>query len=341
MKKRILAFALAIVTAGSIFTGCGINKNAALITIDGNTVCTAGEANLAARYTQALYEKLYDGYFGETMWSTDLYGLGTTFEFDIKNAVKNELEEDAILVLQAKDYGVELTAEQKQAIEEAADKFIAANNDKTLKVMTADRDTVIKYLTDRAVSVAVKEAIKAAANITVTKDEAWQRTFTYAFFPISEMVDANGNAQYPTKEFLESQKAAADAVAAAEDFNTAIANLDEKNTKTANYVYTKGETEDPTIDMEVIKAAEALKEGQVSPVVEVAEVGYYVVRLNSEYDEAATNEMIEEMTRDQENEVVEARKKEWKDATKYEFDDKLWSKIEFDSMFKFIGESAQ
>ena len=341
MVKKSLTFAtVAMLVVGSLFTGCGINNNKALVKINGGEdVITLGEANFAARYMQAVYEKMYDGYFGEDMWSTDLYGLGTTFEQDIKIAVQSNLEDDYVCIQHAAEYGVELSEDDKKAIEEAADKFIELNDAKVLKLMSADKDTVVKYLTNCTIATRTKKAIKEAANVTVTKDEAWQRTFTYVLFKMDAMVDASGNTAYPTEEFIASQKEKAEAVAAAADFNAAISDIDSNNAASANYVYTKGETEDPTLDMAVINAAEALTvEGQVSPVIEVPEVGYYVVRLNSDFDESATNDKMENIKYEKERDAYNEKKDEWFKELDWSFNDKAWSKVKFDTMFNFTDK---
>lgn len=338
--KKFYSIVAATAIAATCLTGCGINNNAALVKVNGGEdTISMGYANFAARYMQAVYEKMYNGYFGDTMWTADLYGVGTTFEDDIKGAVREEITELYLCSKHAEELGVSLSDEEKNAIAEAADKFISSNGAKTLKIMSADKDTVVKYLTDCAVAQKVKDVVKTAANVEVTKDEAWQRTFTYALFKIDAMVEADGNAKYPTEEFISLQKEAAEDVATAPDFNTAVASLDEKNATTANYVYTKGVTEDGVINSAVLEAAEALtKEGQVSPVIEVPEVGYYVIRLNSDYDDAATKDKMEDLKIQKESEAFETQKDEWLDALDWDFDINQWAKIKYDTMFNNVSK---
>ena len=70
--KRWSALLLSGVMAASMLTGCGMNKNETVATFD-ETEVPLGVANFAARFLQATYDDFYVAYFGEDVWSSDLY----------------------------------------------------------------------------------------------------------------------------------------------------------------------------------------------------------------------------------------------------------------------------
>ena len=71
-----------------------------------------------------------------------LYGNGNTFEEDVKSDVMDSLQEQYLLVHHASDYGVELTEEEKSAIETAASQFLADNTEKAIEQMGATQEYV-------------------------------------------------------------------------------------------------------------------------------------------------------------------------------------------------------
>lgn len=88
--KRWSALLLSGVMAASMLTGCGMNKNETVATFD-ETEVPLGVANFAARFLQATYDDFYVAYFGEDVWSSDLYNNGTTMQDNIKDSVMQSL----------------------------------------------------------------------------------------------------------------------------------------------------------------------------------------------------------------------------------------------------------
>ena len=149
--KKAMALILAGALCASVFTGCGINKNATAATMKNQTV-TMGVANFLCRYEQAAMEDLYKMYLGgsgstDNIWSKDLSGNGTTLEDSTKDQAMEELHEMYTLQQHMSDYNVEITDDDKAAIKEAAQKFISANSKEALDEMGATEDVVEEVLT--------------------------------------------------------------------------------------------------------------------------------------------------------------------------------------------------
>ena len=166
MKNRLTRMAAVAMAAIALFTGCGINYNATLVTItnDGEMdKISLGYGNFVARYTQALYDSYYGSILSDGFWDTDMYGNGNTMEADTKDSVMDEMKTAYLCKVHAAEYGVELTDDQTKAIDAAAKKFMEENDEKALSELGAKEDYVRDYLTYRTYYVMVKEKVDAEA----------------------------------------------------------------------------------------------------------------------------------------------------------------------------------
>ena len=74
-SKEIYTLLVSGVLAASMLVGCGgINKNETVATLDGQEI-KLGVANFAARLQQAEADDFYRAYFGDDVWSSDLYTM--------------------------------------------------------------------------------------------------------------------------------------------------------------------------------------------------------------------------------------------------------------------------
>lgn len=329
-KRSAVTMTLAI-SATVLLTGCSgfMNKQAALVDINkGEATITLGYGNFVAKYNQAMYERAYGSYFGEDMWTQDMYGNGNTFEEDIKSELLDQMEEEYLLKLHAEDYKVALTEEDEKAIDKAAEKFMEDNAAAAIKAMGAKKEYVADMLTYATFAQRVTEAIKAEAEVSVSREEAAQRTFTYAFFDTQSQMDEDGNTAAVTEDDMSELLEHAQVTANAEDFE---ATAKELGATVEDYSY--GKSED-SMDEKVIAAADSLSEGQVSGVIHVEGEGYYVIRLDKAFDEEATESEMESMEEEQRDEHYQDVLEGWKKDFKWKVDKKQWKKVTFDSRFE-------
>lgn len=332
MKKAYVKSAcIAALSASVLLTGCGkLDPNETLVTIkngDKTDTISLGVGNFAARYQQSMYDQYLLSYYGEGMWKQDMSGSGSTLQDETKDGVLDELEEQYLAKAHAADYSISLTDDQKKAIEDAANKFISDNDKESLEQMGATVDTVKEYLEYRTYYTLVADAAKKEADKDITENDCWMRTFSYVVFDTTSKTTEDGNVEPLTDDEILEKKANAKALAEAEDFDAEVEAL---GATKESYSYLKGEEEDGTMDMEIIKAAEALKEGEVSSVIEVKDAGYYVIKLESDHDSDASENKRSSLQTEAFNTLMDS----WKEAIEWTVDEKVWEKVQFTSLFK-------
>ena len=89
-------------------------------------------------YQQAMYDSFYMSYFGEDMWSKDVYGNGSTMTEDVKKDVADNLEEMYLLKAHMGDYDISLSDDDEAKITKAAEDFIADNSKEAIKQIGAE-----------------------------------------------------------------------------------------------------------------------------------------------------------------------------------------------------------
>lgn len=336
MKKAYLKTAgVAALSATVLLTGCGkMNPDATLVTInpgDGTTdTITLGYGNFCARYLQSSYDQYFLSYYGEQMWESDMSGTGSTMQEDTKSGVLEDLEGQYVAKLHASEYGVELSEDQNTAIAAAAAEFMADNPEDTIEALGATEEYVKKYLEDKTIYNLVSEAAKEKAAEDITEDQYWMRSFSYVLFE-SAGTDEDGVTVEYTGDELEAIKNQAEMLASSDDFDTEAEAL---GVTVSTYSYLKGETEDDSIDMAVIEAAEAMSEGDVSDVIEVEGTGYFVIKLTSDHDEEASESKLTTLK----NEAFTTLLDTWKESIVWTVDEDQWAKVKFDSLFQTKAE---
>ena len=201
--KRILAAGMCASMAMGLLTGCS-SSNDEVVAKMGDTKLTLGEANFMLRYSQAQTQSYLGAMFGEgtNVFQQDLTGSGQAYGETVKESVLNDLKDMTILEQHMSDYNVELTDEDKAAIEEAAKQFIADNSKDVLKEMSATEETVSRILTLYTIQSKMETAIEADVDTEVSDEEAAQKTIQYAYFTIpkteSETEDATEDATEAT-----------------------------------------------------------------------------------------------------------------------------------------------
>lgn len=333
MKSKKIAALLCATAAlmGMTIGGCGktINDNAVFATLD-DTKISMGVANFFAKYQQANYDSYYLSYFGEDMWNNDIYGNGNTLTQDVKEEVAENLQEMYLLKAHMEEYGISLSDDEEAAIAKAADDFIAANSKAAIKQIGAEnKENVIEMLRLNTIQKKMHDRIIQDADTEVTDEEAAQRTFSYLNISSSGYYDDESNYVEYTEDEKADLKATAESVAAAKDFDTAVTDA---GYTVSTLSYGSAEDEDAAMDAAVLEVADKLKEGEVSEVIET-DNAYYVVRLDSEYDEEATASKKETMISEKEEDYYDDILAGWKEAASWEINEDEWAKVTFEDHF--------
>lgn len=336
--KRLVALVLAgALLASTALCGCGekeIDKEATVVTVNGTEV-SLGFANFVARYEQAQRDQFYVTYMGEDVWESDSDGDGKTIEDTTKDDIMTIIQEWYLLEQNQETYGVTVTDAEMAVIKETAAEFIADNTQEALDQLGATQEYVEKMLYFYVLEDKMQEAIEAEATITVTDADAAQRTFSYIMLVGMGETGEDGNYVYYTDEEIEQKVAeAADAVKRAKtDFDAVAAEYDYTD---ITYSYSPDDT---SMDAALLEAADALKEGEVSDLVESTN-GYFVLRLDSEYDKEASDKNKVSLIAAERVEYYESVVADYMEAATITVDKKQWANVKFDTLFSIKTEET-
>lgn len=327
--KALVVAALAVsMTAG--VTGCGkgaVDGSQTVATV-GDMEMKLGEANFLLRYQQVQTESYYESMLGEGIYSMDLYGNGTTFGDSFKADVMEQMQQYYILEAKAADYGVELTEEEKTAITEAAAAFLEANEENTKEQMTADQETVERVLSLITIADKVQAAVYEEADITVTDEEAAQRGFSYV-----KVSKGSGDSAL-TEDELADKKSELEALKAGMGDGKSIdaaltaSSIVDLSVSTGTY----GEKNQSAYEEELIKALNALSEGEATDVIET-DSALYIAQLTTELDEEATETQKQSLISSQQAEYFNGLLDTWKAEYALTIDEDVWADVVFDRSY--------
>lgn len=337
--KKLVSLTLAVVTAASIaLTGCGnrIDEDAVVATL-GDKEISLGLANFMAKRTAVTYNDYYvsvaEGKVRD-MWTQDMSGTGVTLEDTVKNAIMEQIHVSYLLEQHMEDYDVEITEEELAAIDETAEQFIADNTDEALEKMGAKKEYVVEMLRLALIQQKMQDAIYATVDTKVSDEEAAQKTISY--FRVSDQGyydEANNYVEYTDEEKEAAADTAKDAAdAAKEDFDKTA----ESYTVRA-YSYGDDELDEDgkaagNMNAEVIKAANKLEEGEISDPVYVEGDGYYIIRLDKEFDKEATEEKKTEIVEQRQLDEYTKMRDAYKEEVKWKVNEEVWADVNFNEI---------
>ncbi len=202
--KKGAALVLGLCLSVSALSGCSKKAaQAAVYTMNGKEV-DGDLTNFLFRLQQAQFEESYGQLFaqlyGGNVWEMDLSGTGVPYGDTFKAQFGSFMEQMLLARDHAGDYGVEISDADKTAISEAADKFITANSEDTLKSMSATKEVVEEALTLYTIRSRVENAVAEGADKEVSDEEAAQRTVSYIEYtptvPTEEETEAETEAEF-------------------------------------------------------------------------------------------------------------------------------------------------
>ena len=344
--KRISAVALpGVITAGMALTGCGsLDPEATVATVNGIPI-SLGLANFAAQFTAVDYDTYYMSYFGQDMWSSDPSGNGETMTDSVKNNILDTLEEYYLLEQHMADYGVVLTDEELEEARAAAAQFIADNTDEALKAMSASEDDVTEFLRLNLLQSKMNKAIIADVDTNVPDEDCAQKTFSYV--RVSKTASASSDADSEDAEEKTDEQKAAEAKEKAqkildaalagsqEDPLQAAADDNDANKSTCAYGSADLNEDDNStyLELEVLQAAEKLGEGEFAKTLIETDKYFYVIRMDSLFDQDATDRKRASIISDREEELYDKTVDGYKEAADWTINDKVWEPVNFDTIY--------
>jgi foldase protein PrsA len=324
MKKSIRALGITTgIIAALALGGCGTADTDPVATVYGTEV-TVGEAGLYAIYQQAQYEQFYSAYLGTTVDWTQEYD-GKTMEDETKDSIMEQFKKMQIVAAHADDYNVTVSEEEEAKIKEAAQKLVEANDEKALKALHISEESATALFKSYYLYNKTSEAMVADVDTNVSDEEAAQKKMSYVEFSLAGTTDEEGNTVELTDEEKAEIKKKAEAVASAgaAGMETAVENTD--------YIVDEAtfDEESETLDTAVYEAANKLKAGEMSSVIET-ETAYYVVRLDSEFDKEATESKKEEIVNERKTEAFDKIYEGWEaEEGAFVLNESAWASIRF------------
>ena len=341
MKRKIAGLFALLLTVATAVTGCS-----GRITLDGAAEAASvngvsiplSEVNFYLRYQQSQMQSMYGAYFGEDFMSQDLMGTGTPYGETVRDTVVDTLEEYYIVEANAEDLGVSLSEEEKAAASEAAQAFLAANDSETLEAMTADETSVTHVLELAALQSKVYQALAQTIDTNVPDEEVAQKRISYVRNDITGTTDENGNtvalsdAELAEKEIvmdeiLKEAQESGDLSAAAEDHDL-----------TATTV-TYGEDNNSSLNEDLKAAADELGEGEFSDVIKT-DSAYYIVYMESLFDEEATETERQNVLAEREQEAYDNWLNPLRDAAEITVNDDVLDTIPLEKIFNMKQEET-
>ena len=336
MKKRLFALALAGVLAAATLTGCGSLKGDETVATVDDTKIDADLANFFARYTQATYETYYSAYLGEDMWNSDASD-GETYEESVKSSVLKSLEDMILLEKHMEDYDVSITDEDKAMIKETTQQFLNDNSLDDKNLVSGNEKTVNRALTLMAVQQKMRTAIQAGADTEVSDEEAAQKSMDYVFISY-QTKDDSGNSKDVSDDEKAQLKSQAEAIASGLKEGGDLNALAEEQGATVQTLTFDKDTTSP--DEDLIKAADALGEGESTDVIET-EKGCYVAKVTSLLDRTATDSKKSKIVQERQTKLYDDTLKKWRKKADIKVHKSVWKKVSFQKVSVKMNTETQ
>lgn len=332
MKKKIAGLLALLFLMTTALAGCSkntVDKAAEAINVNGTSV-PMGEVNFYLRYQQVQMQGFYGSIFGEDFMNSDLMGLGTPYGETVRDTVVETLEELYIVEAHAEELGISLSEEEKSKAAEAADAFLAANDQKALEAMSADEATVTHVLELLTIRSKVYDDRAATIDTEVDTEEAAQKRISYVLTSTSGTTDEDGNVTELTDEELAEKKNQLEEILAeAKESGDLSAAAEAHELSAVSTTYGKDDT---ALNEDVRAAADVLADGEYSDVIET-ENGYYLVYMESTFDEEATQTEIESILSERESEAYNAWYEPLKEASEITANDELIATLTFERIY--------
>lgn len=353
--KKLLTCALAAVTCACMITGCGsakIDGTQTLITVNGDSE-DLGVGSFMAKYQQASIYKYWGQYFGAAGDMFDAVMDSSTNE-TYGDSMKDSVIEDLKLMLCLKqhmdEYNVSISDDEQKQIEDAAQAYIDNNSEEVRAKIGASKDDVIEVMTLQTIQSKMMDPLVADVDTNIDDKDVQQTSVTYVAVDIpdtssSDSTDSTASADSTDSagtsasdvassiSALSEAQAIWDAVSAESDvanadMNTIASGINEDYTAQTGHFTTNNPT-DTTLDSAIVDSVSGLSDGTlVDHVVESSDgTAYYVVRLDKNYDEDATeserNSEIIQRKQDKYDEITEG----WVDAAEVTVNDEAWATV--------------
>lgn len=331
MKKRILALGLVLMMALTVFTGCketvveeDLDYDAVVMTVGENEI-SLREMYFMLKWNQSTYQAMATAQFGDDWYEQDLTGEGPFGDY-IKETIVGQLEEMYILCSNADKYNISLSEEELAEIETVVDKIMSDNSEDAKKALGLTEDIARKVTTNYTLWAKVYNEIIRDFDNTVTAEEAAQKTYAYIYQQLTTYNEDGTSSDMSTDEinqYYALLQLVKDDVEAGKSFDEAA---EDYGFSVASHSF--GKQDDGTFN-DINSLADKLKVGEVSDIIPV-EGGVFLLCMEDEYDEEATESARTTLANEKQMESFEAIYEELKKDVNIELDEELWATCTFE-----------
>ena len=326
-KTAVICGIASLSLAAAGLAGCGdtTDGTAAALVVNDEEI-NLGTASFYLRHQQAETESMMVSYgFGT---SGSLWGTGTSQEdygAQFKETTTENFVNMILLRQHGEEYGVSITEEEQQTMQEAAQSF-ADSNPEAMERMGASVEDVVQVLELYTYQNKMWDPMVADTDREVSDEEAAQTTITYARLSLAgeddqELTDEEKAGLKEDMEEALSQIQASEDPAAVE-FSEITEPINEDFVASS---FSYG-SDDTIMDDQVKEIVSGMADGEVYGSVIETEDYYYIVRLDQAFDQEATESEKQSIISDRENENYNNKLQGWKDASTIE-EEAAWKDV--------------
>ena len=218
--------------------------------------------------------------------------------------------------------------------------------------MGATQEIVEEMLRLNKIQAKMRAAIYEEIDTNVSDEECAQKTFSYVRFDKTSAADTTTDdaADDTTAADAEEEESQTDNKAKAEQFLADAKDDMEEAASAEEYTVLKcsygaadlNEDDNSTsMDVEVLKAADKLKNKELADTVVEADSGYYVIRMDSTDDKDAAKTKKESILTQRKNDKYSETVESYKKDSEWKINESEWKKVQFDELYKAKADETE
>jgi len=357
--KKMLAAVLAMALGASVLAGCSTVKPedyaSTVVATLGDEKIYLDEANFYLKSDQYYYEMMYSYMYGTTdIWNQQISAAGTMAD-TLRAAIMTTLRQTYILCSHADELGISLSEADMVKIEQAVDDNLAQIDEKLLEAMNVSRERMVEIFSKNALANLVWEAVVSTADTVVPDEEA--RCVGVSYVLVKQEESAGGSGE-TAAESTAADDGSADGETAADGSPVPVeAQAKAKEiydavlggstladaasayglTPTVTNYYTGDTFGEETLGFHAL----SMKKGDAEMFQLEGDENWYVMVLDSELDETATEAKRDEIIEKRKAAAFETQYTEWqKTSPEFKVEDKIWKSVPFDTLFVLPEETT-
>lgn len=328
--RRCLAIGTAFVLGLSSLTGCSAkedNGTKVVLTtgfakdevfrIEGIS-CKLPEIMVYLTNSQNQYESVY----GTQIWDASVEGV--TLEQNVKDTTLARIAQIKTMNLLAKEHEVELSEQEKELVQKAADVYYNSLNEKERELMGVTEDTILNLYAEYALANKVYNFIIRDINPEISDDEARTITVQHVLIKTYALDGAGTKIEYTEDAKADAYARAQEVLKLAQEgseFEELIEQYSEDSKGT--YSFGKGDMEP-----EFEKAAFNLETDEISGIVET-KFGYHIIKCISTFDREETDANKIKIVEERKKEVFGQEYDTFVKSLVRDLNEKLWNDVTF------------